>query len=553
MRRAINKENTFKYAVIVLVAVLAMSISIVSVCQVGGITYADTAVEVYTTYNQLVYSKTANIGDQQKLNVGSWIDAADIVVDKSEYILSFHNNADTSSDNLSAGTLEGICIYSQEDENLFEVYFGNQFDSLGEFKTFFELGDYDPSAGHEYVEKVTARSMGDTLFLTLTDDELFFSRFSNWDNDWIEGGASEYEYSLNHIICRFDKESNLYNRFVSMLLSQNPIVSYLTDYTGKMDYTVTETLNAYKEIEVPQKEGHVFKGWYYDAEFTRPYKGEAIDADTNLYAKYEKLKYKVTYDASNFDTYLDAEDSNAPFGWFNSSQVVEYGDILALPTIDFKDTGVDYLKFVGWYYDAKFTRPYNNEEIKSDVTLYGQFMKNKCVVTFDLNGREGSIEPIEVEYGTKIELTYPTDGDYRVQYWDFPAWNPDLPVVMDMNLVAVWEKYILKVTFYIDNEVWKEVQVEKGQTLGNVAFDVNVDSKSVVGYENMNSVTVASSFAEFVIEDDVAVYLSEVSNVDDSIGSGSSLNAWQNFWNNVKAFFERIGLWFKSLFSLFKK
>ncbi len=130
-----------------------------------------------------------------------------------------------------------------------------------------------------------------------------------------------------------------------------------------------------------------------------------------------------------------------------------------------------------------------------------------------------------------------------------------IPVTSDLHLIAYWEKYIFTVTFYVDEEIWKEVKVEKGNTLGSVVLTENVDSKSVVGFENMHTETVATNFAEFEVKDDIAVYLSEASNTDTPIGdgNGTTLTWWQTFWNNVKAFFEKIGQWFKDLFSKFKK
>ena len=66
----------------------------------------------------------------------------------------------------------------------------------------------------------------------------------------------------------------------------------------------------------------------------------------------------------------------------------------------------------------------------------------------------------------------------------------------------------------------------------------------------MNSVTVAAEFEKFTVGDDVAVYLSEVTDVDSTTDTDNDveLNWWQNFIEQVKAFFEKIAQWFKNLF-----
>lgn len=159
---------------------------------------------------------------------------------------------------------------------------------------------------------------------------------------------------------------------------------------------------------------------------------------------------------------------------------------------------------------------------------------------------------MEVEYGSIVELPIPTLGEYRVWYWEDvsnPAWNVNEPVTSDLHLIATWEKYIFTVTFYIDSEIYKEVKVEKGKTLGSVALTENIDSKSVVGFENLNSVTVAAEFVKFEVDDDVVVYLSEDIAIDEvPVDNKADMTLWQKFVAQVKAFFEKVGQWFKNLF-----
>lgn len=116
----------------------------------------------------------------------------------------------------------------------------------------------------------------------------------------------------------------------------------------------------------------------------------------------------------------------------------------------------------------------------------------------------------------------------------------------DINLYAGFEKTYCTVTFYVENKVWKQVEVEIGSSFKSILSCVGVDKNNVVGYENLNKLTQVMSIDEFVIEDDVLVYLTAVSSEDILKDFVSS---WNDFLAKFKLFFERIKEWFKNLFS----
>lgn len=501
----------------------------------SGITYADTVDEVNTTtYRQVVFNRSNAVRPSEGLYVATWMnDVSDISYTSMEYILEYHYSTYVGASPSDTGY--GTYIYSGNSS--FNLMFGSR-RGLSDIEKYITFGDYD---GNEYAYSysVIEGSANDYLYFTMTMESAFLSYFL--DGGSTTGNNSYYEESLNHILFKFDKGSPEY-RYLSSLGG----VALNANY-DESNADLKETLACYKDMDVPVKDGYTFVGWYYDEEFTRPYQGEAIESDVKLYAKYEINRYVVTFDGSELD---DPNDPNN-VGIHSKVEEVEYGTVL-----DYTPEPVEGKVFLGWYLEDG--TKYDNTPVKSDLTLIGKWRQSMCTLTFDFNGHEGALEPIEVEYGSKVKLPLPTSGDYRVMSWedlDVPSWNEDIPVTSDLHLIAYWEKYIFTVTFYVDEEIWKEVKVEKGNTLGSVVLTENVDSKSVVGFENMHTETVATNFAEFEVKDDIAVYLSEASNTDTPIGdgNGTTLTWWQTFWNNVKAFFEKIGQWFKNLFSKFKK
>lgn len=117
-------------------------------------------------------------------------------------------------------------------------------------------------------------------------------------------------------------------------------------------------------------EGYHFVGWYYDEAFTNPYKeGDVITADTNLYAKFEKDTYKVTY-IVNGKQYVVSE--------------VAYGD----PINNTVPTGIDETNvFSGWFTDAECTQAFDfTQTASSDITLYSTIKLKTYDVKFFVNG-----------------------------------------------------------------------------------------------------------------------------------------------------------------------
>ena len=555
-----RKAGSMSLVIVLAIALLSIALIMLSIFLISDVASADTtsAVERTSTYNQLFFSKKGSLVDSSKLNMKSWQDEANLDNSyKFEYIISFHNNS-VPADGIPADASEGIGISSTD--SLFGVYFGNRIGSRGDFETYFEMGDYNP-AGYEYSQTSEARALGDTLYLTVTSDEAFLSLFSVYYDDDFDGeNYDEYEISLKHVLFRIEGNTSLHNRLLGVLTSGSATLIYNADYAGKFDFTVTETLNYYKEMEAPVKEGYTFTGWYYDEACTRPYKGEQISEDVKLYAGWKINTYRVFFDGSGL---VDPEDPNTQ-GLYDWITTVEYGSVPEYnPEIDFSSMSI---KFGGWYFEDG--TKYENTPVVEDMHLYGKFI---CTISFDVNGGDIELEPIEVEYGSRISAPVPEREGYGFLRWYYYKdvildgqnftqlfiFDNSTKVKSDITLIADWYRNVFTVTFYVDNEIWKQVDVKLGATLGSVCSNTSIDKNTVIAFCNENTNTpVASSFEEFYISDDVAVYLGEAKVTDTNSSSNIATtikSKFADFCNSFKSFYDKIGDWFKNLFKKFKR
>lgn len=362
------------------------------------------------------------------------------------------------------------------------------------------------------VEKTVDDSSINRLYITLTDMRFFVSYLS-------AGEGENYEKSKNFILLDFkSSDTNLnpsFGRISNYFFADTLYLSYnnLSDgSTTEFDddtvvSMVTETMNYYSYMEIPEKEGYTFTGWYYDEACTRPYHGEPITQDTNLYAGFEINKYTVTFDLREV---CDMDDPNAGDTYFHTIEV-EHGQ-----TASYTPAPVEGKTFVGWF-TVDGTK-YENTPIKQDTELIGHWSNICYTITFNVNGGDNDIAPMTVEHGTVAELPTPVRTGYAFLGW-ICSTNPDYsslaPVTSDLRLTATWERNVFTVTFYVDNTVFKTIQVEYGQTLGSATTDSGISTALVVGFENVNTTTASATINDFEVIDDVVVYLSDTPDIPD--------------------------------------
>ena len=110
----------------------------------------------------------------------------------------------------------------------------------------------------------------------------------------------------------------------------------------------------------PMREGYIFTGWYKDAKCTTKWNfdKDRIKAATTLHAGWEKT-YTITY------------NSNGGTGVFD---VIVRANTVASKPIETKRSG--YI-FLGWYKDAKCTKPWDfaTDKVTANTTLYAGWKK----------------------------------------------------------------------------------------------------------------------------------------------------------------------------------
>lgn len=207
------------------------------------------------------------------------------------------------------------------------------------------------------------------IFKNLQEGKSFFT-YKNVEY-FYRGNANEAEFSVKDYN-RYDfsdKDDTSNTTFEIFVSKSNDYIYYYNFALNISDiFGITPSVPLPEDPEAP--EGYHFVGWYYDEAFTNPYKeGDVITADTNLYAKFEKDTYKVTY-VVNGKQYVVSE--------------VAYGD----PINNTVPTGIDETNvFSGWFTDAECTQAFDfTQTASSDITLYSTIKLKTYDVKFFVNG-----------------------------------------------------------------------------------------------------------------------------------------------------------------------
>ena len=213
-------------------------------------------------------------------------------------------------------------------------------------------------------------------------------------------------------------------------------VSFNVDGGSSIENITTEDGKISKPAD-PTKAGYKFGGWYKDEALTEPFdfSKDTIDADTTLYAKWDKVtSYTVTFNVNG--------------GTAVAAQTVEENGLLKEPTAPTK-TGST---FVGWYKDEALTEAWNfaSDKVTSNITLYAKWSDNVSsttyIVKFDTDGGN-TINPQAVNGGDLlIKPNNPTKSGSTFVGWYkdealTEAWNfATDKVTSNITLYAKWEE-----------------------------------------------------------------------------------------------------------------
>lgn len=195
--------------------------------------------------------------------------------------------------------------------------------------------------------------------------------------------------------------------------------------------------------------GYTFDGWYIDENYTLPYQSdEPITSDMNIYAKFIPIEYTITLmvDGEIYDTFFGA-----------------YGESLSLPHLQ-KDNQL----FLGWYYDISFTKPYQDETVEGELTLYARFSQFAYSITYIID------DEIQTDWYVPDDAFYPVEP-YKKGY-TFMGWFYDetyteayIPTVLqdDIILYAYYEinRYNIRFFDYDGETILFETVLTAGSTV----------------------------------------------------------------------------------------
>ena len=230
-------------------------------------------------------------------------------------------------------------------------------------------------------------------------------------------------------------------------------------------------------IDVPQKEGHTFLG-YYDKAGNKyiDENGKSIEVCKwfnnqvkELYANWVVNKYTISY------TGVGAENL--------SSEIAEYNTLIKVPKINIPEAG----EFLGWLYNDHLIKEDDLFVVPAyDVTFVASWNYKTYKVDFESNGGN-KIETKYVKYNDNLEFDAPTK-----KYNTFMGWYLDenfeqffdgknYKLSSDIKLYAKWSVNSYTIT-YNDPKINKNQSVFSYKYGEKVSFPFFEDDNDFIGW-----------------------------------------------------------------------
>lgn len=551
--------TTVKRKHIIMLATLCIMIALI--VAVGStaqpiIAYADDAMVAAGEFNFVLYEKTNALTTGAKLGFGAIKDDYSQATGF-EYVINLQRYWDGSQE-----WNNGANFY-QSPSTLLEFIIEHKEDTVaGGSSTFLNvmLGEYNPS-GYPINKSLDLHGdVYDNLYIVYTPSFVKICGTKlNADDISLDAAITLFSFANN---------SAEYNSIKAIMESSAATVIPQAD--------IKETIKFYKTVsalEEPVKEGYTFTGWYYDAACTRPYDGAEVTEDLNLYAGWQINKYTVRYypdglqnpdivqeieygkvasytpdprpgytfdgwffeDGSKYNNYSVKSDMKLIGRWtavtytitFDSnggssvaSQTVPHGSVINAPI----PTREGYT-FIRWEYTSPNGVAYVDQPITSNLTLRAHWEKSP-IITFDSNGGN-TIEPLMIDYGSAPIFPEPVRAGYVCEGWFLPDGTRYLsqPFYADCTLTAQWHVAKCRITFYVDDEIFRQITVDYGTSLLDAARNL-VEPTAIRSYRFMNLDVPVQPLENVIIVDDAAI------DVEMSVASDPTVK------NSVVAFLE---------------
>ena len=204
-------------------------------------------------------------------------------------------------------------------------------------------------------------------------------------------------------------------------------------------------------------------------------------------------------------------------------------DIIERDTIPLPEDPVkEGYNFVGWYYGTQSEhgngtscKAYNGEPIYANTSLHAHFEIKKFTVTYASEGGS-TVSPKSVEWNTAA----PTPACERVGH-NFLGWYlsdgtkyEGQPITENTVLKAHWQLQRFTVTFYVEGEEYKSMEVDYGTTFADLA-----ESASNLG---LRVRSIASSSGEPIgefVSGDISVNADTMGDMDKALNTVKN-NTW---------------------------
>ncbi|MBR4314855.1 MAG: InlB B-repeat-containing protein, partial [Lachnospiraceae bacterium] len=275
--------------------------------------------------------------------------------------------------------------------------------------------------------------------------------FNGWFEDQDYTKAFDFKTAIKKnwtLYAKFEKKS--YN-----------VVFISTLSTATLPKRSTKSV-LYKEkvtaISVESTDKYKFIGWFTTEGRTEEFDFNTdIEKDTYIYAKWEVIKYVITYKS----TISEAQSKLATKSVIGGERAEDVR------------VSIEGYTFEGWYTDETYTNKFDfNTAINEDKTLYAKFNINKYSVVFVSTLSSAVIDPAirtqEVEY-----MSTPSEPKVSHDEFDFDGWFTTATyttkydftkgIVEDTTIYAKWTRKIVIDNYYISFS--KNQPVISGETI----------------------------------------------------------------------------------------
>ena len=286
----------------------------------------------------------------------------------------------------------------------------------------------------------------------------------------------------------------------------------------------------------PTKAEYNFVNWFKESSLTTvfDFNNETINADKTLHAKWDKLKYTVTFESNG--------------GSIIGNQNIAYGEKATKPT----DIDREGYSFENWFLEETFATvfDFDTEIVTSNITLYAKWSKS-YIVAFDLNNGTGSA--IESQNIVEGEQANNPSSDAVLFCLDFNGWHTDQNMNSPFDFTeAINENVTLYARYDNSSFTYNPNTKIELQALVNTQTDLSLintcaitdmselfkDKKNTADFNgslsnwNVSNVTSMNSMFEHAINFNQDISFWDVSNVTDLTGMFEGASVFNQPLNN---------------------